>query len=347
MSELIKAIESVKDPFTFLAFVSVVLLLAFRTRAVPDLFFGLLKEKLTKERFSQHLHRFMLFGFISFVGLSAMAVLGHTLAYKTQPKPMSSEEFKAEMDNLKSSSKHDAEALEQALQAYEQGIMHIDRKEFDQAIQSLQESINRAPTVSGQYTLAYAYKEKGDPGQAKEHATAASALAQSRGSALDVVKADSLVEELDSERRAAHGGLVNEASPEEGGEPLAASNPQLVLLLNGKLEEVTTDPGSELVIGFMNRQSALIEGCAWWIGGTYGGNLKDFELLVSNESPTSGFKPVGKFTTQNIMMLKEPFQEFRFSPVRARFVKWRSLSNFGGSNMGHTYGRGLRIYGKF
>ena len=76
---------------------------------------------------------------------------------------------------------------------------------------------------------------------------------------------------------------MNVAGPEEGGEALAASNPQLALLLSGKLEEVTTDPGSELVIGFKNRQSALIEGCAWWIGGTEGGNLKDFELNDASE----------------------------------------------------------------
>ena len=40
MSELIKAIISVKGPFSLMAFVSVVLLLAFRTKAIPGLVFS-------------------------------------------------------------------------------------------------------------------------------------------------------------------------------------------------------------------------------------------------------------------------------------------------------------------
>ena len=73
MSDLIKALIQVKDPLTLAAFFSAVLLLAFRTRKVPEMFFGLLKEKLTKERFAQVLHRFMVLGFSSLCVLCAVA----------------------------------------------------------------------------------------------------------------------------------------------------------------------------------------------------------------------------------------------------------------------------------
>jgi hypothetical protein len=36
MSELIKATVSIKDPFTLLAFLAVILLIAFRTKTVPE-----------------------------------------------------------------------------------------------------------------------------------------------------------------------------------------------------------------------------------------------------------------------------------------------------------------------
>ncbi len=40
MDGLIKAIISVRDPFTLFAFLALVLLVAFRTKTVPSLFFN-------------------------------------------------------------------------------------------------------------------------------------------------------------------------------------------------------------------------------------------------------------------------------------------------------------------
>ena len=87
MTDLIRALSQVKTPLSLFAFVSLVFLVAFRTKRVPELFFGLAREKLTKERFAQLLHRFMLFAFTAFVLLCVMAVAGQVLALKTQPAP--------------------------------------------------------------------------------------------------------------------------------------------------------------------------------------------------------------------------------------------------------------------
>jgi hypothetical protein len=50
MSELIKAAVSIKDPFTLLAFLAVILLIAFRTKTVPESVFKLVGEKISRER---------------------------------------------------------------------------------------------------------------------------------------------------------------------------------------------------------------------------------------------------------------------------------------------------------
>ena len=52
MSELIKVIVSIKDPFTLLAFFAIaVLLLAFRTKTVPESLFRLLGQNIGRDRF--------------------------------------------------------------------------------------------------------------------------------------------------------------------------------------------------------------------------------------------------------------------------------------------------------
>lgn len=210
MSELIKAVINIKNPVTFLAFFTVVLLFAFRTKAVPELFFGLLKDKLTKERFSQLLNRSLLYGFGAFLVVCSIAVVGQVLAYKAQASPMSVQELKAELQNLKSSPNQNQEAIQQAISAYEQGVLHLDRREFDQAIQSIQASLNKIPTLSAQYTLAYLYQRTGDDENARKHANEASILAQTNGSALDVARVDRLKKNIEEQNNRTLVGVKSE-----------------------------------------------------------------------------------------------------------------------------------------
>ena len=57
MSELIKVMVSIKDPFMLLAFFAVVLLIAFRTKKVPESVFRLVGEKIGRDRFYVLLNR--------------------------------------------------------------------------------------------------------------------------------------------------------------------------------------------------------------------------------------------------------------------------------------------------
>ena len=279
----------------------------------------------------------MLLGFGVFVLLSLLAALSQTLAYKIQVKPLEVEHLRLELQRVKRLPNEPPERFDGAIKSYENAIVYVDRKDFDRAIQSLKESISNIPTLTAEYTLAYLYQQKGDNENARKHATEALRLAKANGGALDIARAENLFREIGPNQ-----DEVNLAAPENGGEVLALSHPNVALLLQEKETKVDK---AEMVIGFKGK-TALISRVAWLIRSTSRGNVKDFELLVSNDGPDSGFKSVGKFTTQNILLVKTPYQEFTFEPTQAQYVKWKCLSNFGGSNLGNTYGAGLKIYGK-
>ena len=188
MNELIKALINIKDPFTLLAFLSVVVLLALRTKAVPKMFFGLLKDKLTKEKFAHLLHRVMVYGLIVFVMLTGLAVLAQVLAYKAKTQPASDAEMKAELQNLKT----DESAKQKALEQYEKSLVLIGENKFDEAIESLKASIAQVQTLSAEYTLAYLYERQNKTEEAKQHADKALELAQTRGDSFSEVKAEQL-----------------------------------------------------------------------------------------------------------------------------------------------------------
>src|SRR5712691_4019033 len=188
MSDLIKALIQVKDPLTLAAFFSAVLLLAFRTRRVPEMFFGLLKDKLTKERFAQVLHRFMLLGFSSLCVLCAVAVAGQILARKTQAQALSLQDLRRELANIRTPDDKSTAALN----SYAEGLARSNAGQIAEAIAALKRSVDQAPTLTAQYTLAYLYEKHGDHQQAREYAVKASALAQTRGDSLAEVSLERL-----------------------------------------------------------------------------------------------------------------------------------------------------------
>jgi tetratricopeptide (TPR) repeat protein len=183
MVDLIRALIQVKTPLTLFAFLSLVFLVAFRTKQVPELFFELSKGKLTKEEFAKLLHRFMLFGFVAFLVLCGMAVVSQVLAYKTQAQVPASE-VRDELAKLNASEDQRQEALKE----YEAGLAYLQRNEITQAIQALQKSINTAPTIGAQTTLAQTYQKQGEPEKARETVAAAQKLASQQGNEIAQVR---------------------------------------------------------------------------------------------------------------------------------------------------------------
>ena len=212
MADLIRGLIQVKDPLTLFAFISLVFLAAFRTKRVPELFFGLASDKLTKERFSQLLHRFMLYGFAGFVLLCGTAVTGQVLAMKTRSQPLSLDDLRAELKNLNVS-----EGQKQtAATSFSEGIDYIHQHEFDKAIQSLQNSINAVPSLAAQYTLAYLYQQKGDTANASSAASVARRMANEQNDHLAQVRLDQLA--IGVSEQAEKDTLVGAKSPlPEGG----------------------------------------------------------------------------------------------------------------------------------
>jgi hypothetical protein len=259
MADLIRGLIQVKDPLTLFAFLSLVFLAAFRTKRVPELFFGLAHDKLTKERFSQLLHRFILYGFVGFVLLCGTAVTGQVLAMKTRSQPISLDDLRAELKNL-----NVPEAQKQnAASAYSQGIAYIEQHDFDNAIQSLQSSINAVPSLAAQYTLAYLYQKKGDTANASSAAAVARSMANEQHDNLAQVRLDQLA--IGAFEQTEKDSLVGAKSPlPEGGKSFEEAtwiSPGLYILTKGlgnnelRHFKIRLKAGQTLAVKFRNPEA--------------------------------------------------------------------------------------------
>ena len=106
------------------------------------------------------------------------------------------------------------------------------------------------------------------------------------------------------------------------------------------------------MFGFKDDRSATFDTFTVFVPGTNNHNIKDFQLLAGNESPTGRFESIGKFSTQNerVMQLREgrlqAHQEFHFAPVTAKYVKIRLLSGWGATLDRSPYVSEFRLFGK-
>ena len=114
-----------------------------------------------------------------------------------------------------------------------------------------------------------------------------------------------------------------------GGQLLVAPNDTWSGTIDGKEEYVQLAVGSEAVYAFKDEKPASFDTFATLVKATASTNLKEFELLVGDESPTGAFRSIGKFTVQNVKLLKSPYQEFKFEPVTAKYLKIKIISNYG------------------
>jgi hypothetical protein len=126
---------------------------------------------------------------------------------------------------------------------------------------------------------------------------------------------------------------ANLLAPENGGQIMIASSDDWAATIDGKESwaQVSYGVGNFAVYAFKDEHPATIDGFAMLITETADNNIKEFELSVGNDTPTGSFQTIGKFQTQNIKLFKTPYQEFKFAPVRARYVKLKILSTYGGT----------------
>jgi len=192
MTELIKVIVSVKDPFTLLAFFAIVLLIAFRTKKVPELVFRLLGEKIGRTRFYVLLNRMVLYSFAVFLVLCGIAVLGQVLGYKTAARVASVEELKAELALITVSDG----AARRATAEYAKALALDRQDKLGEAIESLQASLKAVPTATARETLALLYQKAGNRPRAIESAEQAVVAVRESGGAVSIAKAERLLKAL-------------------------------------------------------------------------------------------------------------------------------------------------------
>jgi hypothetical protein len=142
--------------------------------------------------------------------------------------------------------------------------------------------------------------------------------------------------------------LINLLSAEKGGHIVTATGDDWLATIDGDkgFNQILYAIGEkdEAVYGFKDEKKARLQMFTMLINQTEGGNVKEFELFVSDESPTGPFLSIGKFQTQNMKLYKTPFQQFNFPQVSTRYFKVKLLSTYDGGR--HALVNEIQLFGK-
>jgi hypothetical protein len=144
-------------------------------------------------------------------------------------------------------------------------------------------------------------------------------------------------------RTPAPSGRTNLLSPAEGGEIVTAPNERWNMVIDGKEETYAWVDAGEAVFAFKGGRAATFDAFAILIPGASDNNLREFELLVANDLG-GPFESLGVFTTQNTRIMKNPYQEFRFTAVKAKYLKVRAMKSHGGSDV--STGHEFQLFGR-
>ncbi len=124
---------------------------------------------------------------------------------------------------------------------------------------------------------------------------------------------------------------VNLFAKENGGHLLTASSDDWQATIDGSEDgsQISWGTGTEAVYAFKDEKQATFDLFTILIMGSNYANVKEFELLSGNDSPTGVFESIGRFQTQNLKLFQTPYQEFKFPPVKARYLKMKLISAYG------------------
>jgi hypothetical protein len=122
---------------------------------------------------------------------------------------------------------------------------------------------------------------------------------------------------------------VNLLSQTEGGQVIAAPNASWEVVIDGKDVDAVGSGGAcgEAIFGFKDEKPALVSRFDILIPSTDAGWVKDFELLAADDSPTGTYRSLGKFTTQNMRMMRSPYQSFAFPETPVKYLKLKLLAS--------------------
>jgi Mg-chelatase subunit ChlD len=137
----------------------------------------------------------------------------------------------------------------------------------------------------------------------------------------------------------------NLLAPANGGQVLAAPEATWSGVLSGKEDEwVGAVPGNEGIFAFKDEGPAKFDKFTILVPKT-GPWVKEFELLAADEV-AGPYQSLGQFTTQNLRMLKTPYQEFKFAETTARYLKIKVISGHDRTTGGWHLLPQVRLVGK-
>jgi len=186
ISSLVQGAIQVRDGLTLIAFLTLVMLIAFRTKQVPELVFGLVRDKLTRAEFAKVLNRLLLLGFIWFMALLVVTVASQVISRMPPPGALKLADLKSELAKAKASE----DEQRHAEIAYAQATQMLGLHEIDGAIAALKDSIQTVPTLTAQETLLALYRQKGDVANASATLESALKLATQQGDRKAIARLD-------------------------------------------------------------------------------------------------------------------------------------------------------------
>lgn len=120
---------------------------------------------------------------------------------------------------------------------------------------------------------------------------------------------------------------INLLSPANGGELLVAPEEHWNKIVSGNDRDKSglVRANQEAIFAFKDEQSATFSKFTMLIPDQNGSNPKDFELLVADDL-AGPYRSIGTCTTQNVRLMRTPYQEFTFPSTKARYLKLQAIS---------------------
>jgi hypothetical protein len=133
-----------------------------------------------------------------------------------------------------------------------------------------------------------------------------------------------------------NGGRLVEAPDASWSIPLDDSSPGGFIGVGG--DQINL----EAIYAFKDRHSASFDTFEILVPGM-AENVRDFELLRSNDLAPESFHLIGRFHVRNVLVVDSRYQAFTFPAVTARYLKFRLISSYHG---GYTLLTRFRLLGR-
>lgn len=212
------------------------------------------------------------------------------------------------------------------------GMKALQKGDYQTATQQLEAVAKVAPLATVYQNLAYAYEQEGKIEEAYQ-------MRQKARQIDSDIFAPKPAETI-------KGRYVNLLAPEHGREVLAVTDRTLEALVDGELTRTgNLMPDGWIVFAFNQERPAVIDRLDYYVPASNRYTLSALEIWTSTQSADGPFDSVGLFSVQNVHLTRQPFQEFSWKPIQAKYVKIKLGNPFAGENY-PSRGYEMRLWGQ-